>query len=128
MKDNYNAIWTDKKRTIFGLPISFTRYILTEKKFVIRSGFLNVHETEFDLYRVIDKSLDLPLFQRIFGCGSVNISVRDADTPRCIVKSIKKPRNFMEVFERQVDIERDKYSTRGRDMMAPEPPMPPDEE
>lgn len=128
MKDNYNEIWTDKKRTIFGLPISFTRYILTEKKFIIRTGFLNVHETEFDLYRVIDKSLDLPLSQRMFGCGTVNISVRDADTPRCTVKSIKNPRNFMEIFERQVDSERDKYNTRGRDMMAPEPPMPPEED
>lgn len=125
---DFEYIWTDKKRTLFGLPLSFTRYILTEKKFVIRTGFLNVHESEFDLYRVIDKSLDLPLGQRMFGCGSVNITVRDADTPTVIVKSVKEPRKFMEIFEQQVDIQRDKYNTRGRDMIAPEPPMPPEDD
>ncbi len=122
MKDGYEYIWSDKKRTLFGLPISFTRYILTEKKFIVRTGFLNIHESEFDLYRVIDKSLDLPFGQRMFGCGSVNINVRDNDTPRVTVKSIKNPRVFLSLFEKQVDIERDKYNTRGRDMWAPEPP------
>ena len=31
-KIDYDYVWTDKKRTLFGLPISFTRYILTEEK------------------------------------------------------------------------------------------------
>lgn len=54
-KDVINYIWTDKKRTIFGLPISFTRYFLTEDKFITRKGFLSIEEDELDLYRVIDK-------------------------------------------------------------------------
>ena len=56
-KDVINYIWTDKKRTIFGLPISFTRYFLTEDKFITRKGFLSIEEDELDLYRVIDKKL-----------------------------------------------------------------------
>ena len=52
-KDVINYIWTDKKRTIFGLPISFTRYFLTEDKFITRKGFLSIEEDELDLYRVI---------------------------------------------------------------------------
>lgn len=117
-KTEQNYIWTDKKRTIFGLPISFTRYILTEKKFITRKGLLSIAEDELELYRVIDKSLKLSLWQRIFGCGTVVINCRDADTPIKEVVSIKDPRGFMEVFEKQVDIQRDKYRTRGRDMMA----------
>ena len=58
-KDVINYIWTDKKRTIFGLPISFTRYFLTEDKFITRKGFLSIEEDELDLYRVIDKKLVL---------------------------------------------------------------------
>lgn len=119
-KIEQNCIWTDKKRTLFGLPISFTRYILTEKKFITRKGFLSITEDELELYRVIDKSLKLPLGQRIFGCGTVIINCRDADTPVKEVTSIKDPRGFMEVFENQVDIQRDKYRTRGRDMIAPD--------
>jgi hypothetical protein len=52
-KDVINYIWTDKKRTIFGLPISFTRYFLTEDKFITRKGFLSIEEDELDLYRVV---------------------------------------------------------------------------
>lgn len=114
----YETIWTDKKRTLFGLPLSFTRYILTEKKFITRKGFLSITEDEIELYRVVDKSLRLPFGQRIFGCGTVVINCRDTDTPVKEVVSVKKPREFMDIFEKQVDIQRDKYRTRGRDMIA----------
>ncbi|MCM1022738.1 MAG: PH domain-containing protein [Prevotella sp.] len=114
----YETIWTDKKRTLFGLPLSFTRYILTEKKFITRKGFLSITEDEIELYRVVDKSLRLPFGQRMFGCGTVVINCRDTDTPVKEVVSIKKPREFMNIFEKQVDIQRDKYRTRGRDMIG----------
>ena len=119
-KTEQNWIWTDKKRTLFGLPISFTRYILTEKKFITRKGFLSITEDELELYRVIDKSLKLPFGQRIFGCGTVIINCRDTDTPVKEITSVKNPRGFMEILEKHVDIQRDKYRTRGRDMIAPD--------
>ena len=53
--DEINYVWTDKKRTLFGLPLSFTRYFLTETKFITRTGFLSVEEDEIDLYKIIDK-------------------------------------------------------------------------
>ena len=117
-KTENDCIWTDKKRPIFGLPISFTRYILTEKKFITRKGFLSITEDEVELYRVIDKSLRLPIGQRIFGCGTVIMNCRDADTPVKEVLSIKNPREFMSILEKHVDIQRDKYRTRGRDMIG----------
>lgn len=117
-KIDFEYIWTDKKRTIFGLPISFTRYILTEKKFITRTGFLSITEDEVELYRISDKSLQLPFGQRIFGCGTVHINCRDTDTPVKIVRSIKEPRKFMTLLEENVDIQRDKYRVRGRDMIG----------
>jgi len=116
--DGINAIWEDRKRTFLGLPLSFTKYILTEKKFITRKGFLNITEDEVELYRVVDKSLRLPFGQRLFGCGTVIINCRDTDTPMKEVLSIKRPREFMALLEKQVDIERDKYRTRGRDMIG----------
>lgn len=116
MKADFDYLWTDKKRTIFGLPLSFTRYYLTEKKLITRTGFLNIVEDEFDLYRVIDKKLMLPLGQRLFGCGTVVINVKDADTPVKAVKSVKAPRKMMELLDAQVDKMRDAYGIRGRDM------------
>lgn len=117
-KIDFDYIWTDKKRTIFGLPISFTRYILTEKKLVTRTGFLSIKEDEVELYRITDKSLQLPLGQRMFGCGTVTIHCKDTDTPIKIVTSIKNPREFMTLLEENVDIQRDRYRVRGRDMIG----------
>lgn len=117
MKADFEYVWTDKKRTIFGLPISFTRYFLTEKKFITRKGLFNIEEDEFDLYRVTDKKLRLPLGQRIFGCGTVIINVKDVDTPIKDVCSIKQPREFMKLLDEQVEHLRDTYNIRGRDML-----------
>lgn len=117
-KIDFDYIWTDKKRTIFGLPISFTRYILTEKKLITRVGFLSLKEDEVELYRITDKSLQLPFGQRLFGCGTVLIHCKDTDTPVKIIVSIKKPRDFMNLLEENVDIQRDRYRVRGRDMVG----------
>lgn len=127
MKADFDYIWTDKKRTIFGLPISFTRYFLTEKKFITRRGFFTIEEDEFDLYRVIDKKLVLPFGERLFGCGTVVINVKDADTPVKEIKCIKSPRKFMQLLDEQVEKMRDAYSIRGRDMIQ-EPHCHPDED
>ena len=116
-KIDFDHTWTDKKR-ILGMPISFTRYILTDKKLITRKGFLSISEDEIELYRVVDKSLRLPLGQRIFGCGTVIINCRDTDTPVKEVISIKDPREFMKKLEQNVDVQRDKYRTRGRDLIA----------
>lgn len=35
-----NILWKDRKRTLFGLPWSFTKYKLTEEKLIIQTGFL----------------------------------------------------------------------------------------
>ena len=119
-KSDINYIWTDKKRSIFGLPISFTRYFLTETKLITRKGFLSVDEDEIELYRVTDKKLVLPLGQRMFKCGSVLIHVKDVDTPIKNVEKIKQPRKFMELLDKYININKDKYNIRGRDMMGPE--------
>ncbi|MBQ7989498.1 MAG: PH domain-containing protein [Oscillospiraceae bacterium] len=118
MKIEFDYLWTDKKRTLFGLPLSFTRYILTEKKFITRKGFFTVEEDEFDLYRVIDKKLVLPFGQRLFGCGTVIINVKDNDTPVKEIKSVKAPRELMNLLDEQIEAARDKYSIRGRDMIT----------
>lgn len=114
-------VWTDKKRTFLGLPWSFTRYILTEKKLITRKGFFNITEDEVELYRILDKSLRLPFGQRMFGCGTVILNCKDVDTPVKEIKSIKRPREFMETLEKYVDAQRDRYNTRGRDILGFQP-------
>lgn len=111
-------IWSDKKRTLFGLPISFTRYYLTENRFITRTGFLNVIEDELELYRIVDKSLTRSLWQRMFGCGTITLYCKDADTPEKQVVSIKCPREVSDLIGSYVSQYRDRYSIRGRDMIG----------
>ena len=47
-----NHVWSDRKRPIFGLPLSFTKYELTEEKILITTGILSLKEEEIKLYRI----------------------------------------------------------------------------
>ena len=49
--------WSDRKRIIFGLPWTFTKYAATDEKLLIRTGVLNVKEEEVRLYRILDLTL-----------------------------------------------------------------------
>lgn len=118
-KDGIEYIWTDKKRTIFGLPLSFTRYYLTETQFITRTGILTVEEDEIDIYRITDKKMKLPLFQRLFDCGSIILFSKDVDTPEKEVRSIKNPRQVSDLITACINDQRDRFNIRGRDMMGP---------
>ncbi len=118
LKEQYgNVIWTGKK-CICGLPISFTRYILTDSKLITRRGLLNLKEDEVELYRIYDKSMDLPFWQRIVGCGTVTLLSKDRDTPTKKLESIKNPREVKKTIDEAVQEQRDKYNVRGRDMIG----------
>lgn len=116
--NNYeNVRWIGKK-CYFGAEISFTTYILTDTKLITRSGFLNIREDEVELYRVVDKSLELPFTQRLFSCGTIKITAKDRDTPVKLVESIKKPRKFKHLLDSLVEAQRSKYEVPGRDMFG----------
>lgn len=117
-KDEYDYIWSDKKRGIFGLAWTFTRYFLTDTKFITRVGFLSLDEDELDLYKVTDKKLVLPFWQRIVGCGTIILYVRDTDTPEKEIHCIKHPREVLKKIDKQIELQRDRYNTRGRDLYA----------
>lgn len=116
-----DVIWTGKK-CIMGLPVSFTRYILTDTKLITKIGFLNIKEDEIELYRIYDMSLDLNIFQRIVRCGTLKLLSKDSDTPAKILKSIRNPREAKRLIDDAVTVQRDKYYVRGRDMIGTNTP------
>lgn len=111
-------IWRDRKRTFLGLPWSFTIYYLTKTKFIRRTGVFNLEEDEIDLYKITDKKLVLPMGQRMFGCGTIHICSRDTDTPETDILSVKNPREVLNLFDKYINAERDRYGTRGRDLLG----------
>lgn len=95
-------LWKDRKR-YFGLPLSFTRYSLSEDRLFISVGFLNIKDDEVLLYRVRDIDTSRSLWQRIFGVGTVNIVSSDKTMPVLTLKNIKDPLFVKELIHKQVE-------------------------
>lgn len=95
-------IWSDKKR-ILGLPISFTRYTITENKLVIKTGIFVDREEEILLYRIKDVTLRRGPFQQILGVGTISIESVDITTPKLNVINIKNSRKVKELLSKLVD-------------------------
>lgn len=94
-QSNNRTLWQDRKRH-FGLPISFTKYKLTDGRLHRETGLLNLKEEEVLLYRVRDLTLKMSLWQRIFGVGTVEIDSSDTSTPKLLLENVKTPREVKE--------------------------------
>ena len=97
-----NYLWNDRKR-ILGMPITFTRYSMTDDRLFLECGFLNIKTEEILLYRIRDISLERKLGQRIFGVGSVRVISSDKTAPELLIKNIKRPVEVKELIHRQVE-------------------------
>lgn len=95
-------LWKDRKR-YFGLPLSFTRYRLTEDRLFLSQGFLSIRDDEILLYRVRDISTSRNLWQRLFGVGTVTVFSSDKTMPTLQLKNIKEPLIVKELLHKQVE-------------------------
>lgn len=112
-----DLIWQDRKRTFLGLPLSFTKYSLTEDRLFIESGFLNTNEDEVRLYRIMDLSLKRSLGQRIFGLGTIHCCTADKTMMDFDIKSIKRPKEVKEMLSNAVEKERQVKRVANREHM-----------
>ncbi len=115
-----NMVWRDKKRTLFGLPLSFTTYYLTDEKLIIERGFFNKHEEEIRLYRIMDVSLKRTFRERIFGLGSIHVCSSDKSTPEFTITRIKDSRRVKEMLSDFVEKERNRKRVSSRELMTGE--------
>ena len=108
------TIWTDKKRSLFfGLPLSFTKYICTDEKFIVEAGMLSTREDEIRLYRILDLTLERSFMQRIFGLGTIKCDTMDKSMPKLEIKS----RDVKEMISEAVEKERVKKRVSSRENM-----------
>ena len=99
-------IWNDRKRTIFGLPWSFTKYSLSNDRLFIEHGIFNVTEDEVRLYRITDVSLTRTLGQRIFGLGTISCCSADKTLGDFKILNIKNSREVKELLSDAIEKER----------------------
>ena len=95
-------IWKDRKRYM-GMPLSFTRYALSDDRLFLSVGFFSVRDEEILLYRIRDISSKRSLWQRIFGVGTVTVTSSDNTTPQVVLKNIKFPLDFKELLHKNVE-------------------------
>ena len=95
-------LWKDRKR-YFGMPLSFTRYSLSEDRLFISEGFLNLKDDEVLLYRVRDIDTRRKLWQRRFGVGTVIVISSDKTMPNLVLKNIKDPVMVKELIHKQAE-------------------------
>jgi len=123
MEKNTNFIWQDRKRIIFGLPWTFTKYRLTEDKLFIKTGILNTNEEEIRLYRIMDMTLKRTIGQRLWGLGTIHVCSADKSTPEFDIKRIKNSEVVKNMLSDMVEKERVKKRVSGREFMTSDDEM-----
>ena len=102
MAVNIEYIWKGKK-CYFGLPISFTRYAVSEDRLFLSTGFLTIRDEEVLLYRIRDINTSRTLWQRICGVGTVTVLSSDKSMPTLVMKNVKHPLEVKEMLHSQVE-------------------------
>lgn len=100
--ESIKYMWKDRKR-ILGMPLTFTRYRMSDDRLFLSTGLLTTKDDEVLLYRVRDISLTITLWQRIFGVGTVTVNSSDKTLPLLVLKNIKRPRDIKEKIHQQVE-------------------------
>ena len=108
-----NELMRERKRWgFFGIPWTFTKYILTEKKIIIQKGLLRSTENEILMYRVTDMELTRTLFQKMFGIGTLTVYSHDKTNPTLEIKNIKHVREFKDTLSDAVEKDRIRMKMR----------------
>ena len=118
--DRPGVVWQDRKRIIFGLPWTFTKYVLTKEKLLIQTGILSTKEEEVRLYRIMDVTLRRSLAQRLFGLGTIHCCSADKSTPEFDIKWIPNSAAVKEKLSDLVEAERMAKRVSSREFMSDE--------
>lgn len=113
-----DIIWTDRKRIIFGLPWTFTKYILTKEKLLVETGILNKDQEEIRLYRIMDMTLKRSLWQRLFGLGTIHCCTADKSSPELDIQWIPDSENVKELLSDLVEAERMEKRVSSREFFS----------
>ena len=109
-------LWKDRKRHL-GLPLSFTKYSLSDDRIFRETGVLNLKEEEVLLYRVSDISLSRSLGQRIFGVGTICLQSSDKTCPHLDIINVKQPKETKELIFRQVEEAKNRRRMRATELL-----------
>lgn len=96
-----DKIWKDKKHWMW-FPMPFTKYSITEDRFLTETGLISKEYNEIYLFRVKDVKLNVSLGQKLFGTGTITLISNDSSSPRIEIENIKEPLRVKEMISKMV--------------------------
>ena len=114
---NIVYLWKDRKRFL-GLPLSFTRYQMSEDRLFTSVGLFNIRDDEVLLYRVRDIDTERTLWQRLFGVGTVTVMSSDKTMPNMVLKNVKDPVFVKELIHKSVEAAKEARRMRTMEVMG----------
>ena len=112
-------IWKDRRRRM-GMPLSFTRYALSEDRLFLSVGLLSVKDDDLLLYRIRDISCKRSLWQRLFGMGTITVTSSDKTHGTLVLKNVKHPLDVKELLHKQVEEMKMRRRVRVGEIMSSE--------
>ena len=116
--EKHEIKWKDRKRIIFGLPWSFTKYKLTDDKLMVSTGIFSINEEEMRLYRIMDVTLKRSFGERLWGLGTIHICSSDQTTPELDIKRVRQSADVKEMLSDMVEAARKKNRVSAREFMS----------
>ena len=105
----------EKKRwALFGLPFTFTRYIVKQDILTIESGLFTKTEDDCYMYKIQDVELTRGFFQRLFGLGCVICFTGDTTHPKLYlhnIKNSKETKDFILKYSEEARLKRRTLNT-----------------
>ena len=110
-------LWKDRKRYL-GMPLSFTRYAMSEDRLFLSTGFFTIKDEEVLLYRIRDIHTSRTLWQRLFGVGTVTVLSSDKTMSSLVLKNVKHPIQVKELLHKQVEEMKIRHRVRLGEIMT----------
>lgn len=102
----------ERKRILFfGLPWTFTKYVIQEETITIRKGLLTLEEDDTYMYKVQDVKMVRSLMERIFGLSTLICYTGDVTHPELKLIHIKNGAAIKKFISEASENERRKKRT-----------------
>ena len=89
-KENMDIVYKERKRILFfGLPWTFTKYMITDEMITVDTGFFKVEENDCYMYKVQDVKLTATLIERLFGLGTITCYTGDVTSAQLVLQHVK---------------------------------------